>query len=34
LQDKAIGISPNQKPTKNPLLKAINRFKEVYQEYF
>lgn len=36
LQDKSIvmGSSPVQKPTKNILLKAINRFKEVYSEYF
>lgn len=34
LQDKTIPISPSQKPVKNPITKAINRFKEAYQEYF
>lgn len=34
LQDKTIPILPNQKPVKNPITKAINRFKEAYQEYF
>lgn len=34
LQDKSIEISCDDKKEKNPILKAINRFKEVYQEYF
>jgi cell division protein FtsA len=34
MHDKTIGISSNQKLIKNPIFKAINRFKEVYQEYF
>jgi len=34
MQDKRVEISPVQKPTKNPILMAVNRFKEVYQEYF
>ncbi len=34
LQGKSAGISPAYRPTKNLILKAVNRFKEVYQEYF
>lgn len=33
-QGKTTGILPVNQPTKNPILRAINRFKEVYQEYF
>lgn len=34
LKDKSSGIFLVQRPAKNLILKAINRFKEVYQEYF
>jgi len=34
LREKTVGTGPAQLPTKNPILKAVNRFKEVYQEYF
>jgi cell division protein FtsA len=34
LEGETIGISPATQPPKNPILKAINRFREVYQEYF
>ncbi|MCX5704300.1 MAG: cell division FtsA domain-containing protein, partial [Candidatus Omnitrophica bacterium] len=34
LQGKALGVSSTTPPTKNPILKIVNRFKEVYQEYF
>jgi hypothetical protein len=34
LQDKPAGILPVHHATKNLLLKAVNRFKEAYQEYF
>lgn len=34
LQEKSSGILPIQKPPRNLILKAVNRFKEVYQEYF
>lgn len=27
-------ILPTYQPTRNPILKAINKFKEIYQEYF
>lgn len=34
MQEKAIDMPFLQKTARNPLLKAINRFREVYQEYF
>ena len=34
LQGKAVLLSPNQQSSKNIVSRAINRFKEVYQEYF
>jgi len=34
LENKTVGTSNLVKPAKNLLIKAINRFKEVYQEYF
>lgn len=34
LQEKTKIASSQGSPAKNPLIKAINRFKEVYQEYF
>jgi len=34
LQDKTAKFLPAQQPARNPLIKAFNRFKEVYQEYF
>jgi hypothetical protein len=34
LQEKQAGASPTAKPSHNLLVRAINRFKEVYQEYF
>jgi cell division protein FtsA len=34
LETKSVGTLPLEKPVKNLVLKAINRFKEVYQEYF
>lgn len=34
LEDKAIQSSYINQLTKNPLLKAVNKFKEIYQEYF
>ena len=34
MQDKKTGAEVIYKPTKNPLLRAVQRFKEVYQEYF
>lgn len=34
LQEKSALTAPAQQPTKNPLVRAINRFKEVYSEYF
>jgi len=34
LENKAVGSLALVKPAKNLLFKAINRFKEVYQEYF
>lgn len=34
MQDKSIPVLPNQKSDKNPIKKAITRFKEAYQEYF
>ncbi len=33
-QEKTVEVSLSAPPTKNPILKAVNRFKEVYQEYF
>jgi len=34
LENKAVGTIPLVKPAQNLVVKAINRFKEVYQEYF
>ena len=34
LENKAVGNLALVKPAKNLLIKTINRFKEVYQEYF
>jgi hypothetical protein len=36
LRDKSIntGALSSKRPTKNILVKAVNRFKEVYSEYF
>ena len=34
LNEKPQGIFASQEPSKNPLLKVVTRFKEVYQEYF
>ncbi len=34
LENKTVGSLPLVKPAKNLFFKAINRFKEVYQEYF
>jgi cell division protein FtsA len=34
LESKPIGILPLHQPAKNLLIKAVNRVKEVYQEYF
>jgi cell division protein FtsA len=36
MQEKSaeMGIEPVNKPPKNPILKAVNRFKDLYQEYF
>jgi len=34
LQDKSMGNLPTNQPTKNLIARAINRFKEAYQEYF
>lgn len=34
LEEKPPGILPAHQPAKNLLLKAVNRVKEVYQEYF
>lgn len=34
LEERPVGILPIHQHTKNLLLKAVNRFKEVYQEYF
>lgn len=34
LENKTVGTSALVKPAKNLVFKAINRFKEVYQEYF
>jgi len=34
LENKVVGSSALVKPAKNLLIKTINRFKEVYQEYF
>ena len=34
LENKTIGALPVIKPAQNLILKAVNRFKEVYQEYF
>ena len=34
LENKTVGNSALVKPAKNLLIKTINRFKEVYQEYF
>jgi len=34
LENKNIGVLPIVKPAQNLLLKAVNRFREVYQEYF
>ncbi|MCK9572083.1 MAG: cell division protein FtsA [Candidatus Omnitrophica bacterium] len=34
LETKSIGTLPLEKPIKNLFFKAVNRFKEVYQEYF
>jgi hypothetical protein len=34
LEEKPLGILPLHQPAKNLLLKAVNKFKEVYQEYF
>jgi len=34
LENKVVGSSALVKPAKNLVIKAINRFKEVYQEYF
>jgi hypothetical protein len=34
LENKTVGNLALVKPAKNLILKAVNRFKEVYQEYF
>jgi len=34
LEEKPVGISPTPQSAKNLIAKAINRFKELYQEYF
>lgn len=34
MEDRASGFFPLVQPSKNFLLKAVNRFKDVYQEYF
>ncbi|MFH0855712.1 MAG: cell division protein FtsA [Candidatus Omnitrophota bacterium] len=34
LEAKPLGVLPSHQPAKNLFLKAINRVKEVYQEYF
>lgn len=34
LEDKPVGLLPMHQPAKNLVIKALNRFKEVYQEYF
>ena len=34
IRNKPTGIIPAYKPAKNLILKAVNRFREVYQEYF
>lgn len=34
MQSKPPGILPLNQPTKNLIIKAMNRFKEIYQEYF
>ncbi len=34
LESKNIGILPLVKPAQNLVMKAVNRFREVYQEYF
>jgi len=34
LETKSVGTLPLEKPVKNLFLKAVTRFKEVYQEYF
>lgn len=34
MQERALPILPHQKLDKNPIKKAITRFKEAYQEYF
>jgi hypothetical protein len=34
LENKTVGNLALVKPAKNLLIKTINRFKEVYQEYF
>jgi hypothetical protein len=34
LQDEPGGVLPARQPAKNLILKAVSRFKEVYQEYF
>jgi cell division protein FtsA len=34
LENRSVGTSSLVKPAKNLVIKAINRFKEVYQEYF
>jgi hypothetical protein len=33
-EETAQGAVPTHQPAKNLILKTINRFKEVYQEYF
>ena len=34
LESKIVGILPLVKPAQNLIMKAVNRFKETYQEYF
>ena len=34
LENKTMGILPIVKPARNLVIKALNRFREVYQEYF
>ncbi|MFA4854855.1 MAG: hypothetical protein WC616_05880, partial [Candidatus Omnitrophota bacterium] len=34
LENKTVGILPIVKPARNLIIKALNRFREVYQEYF
>lgn len=34
LQDKSAGNLSISQPAKNPIVRVVNRFKEVYQEYF